>query len=66
MSTTTPAREVDPLAHARVLAEVGDLYDAEAEVAEILDDHPEDKNALDLSGCVAVVLCRTTTWTRVN
>jgi tetratricopeptide (TPR) repeat protein len=48
MSTTTPAREVDPLAHARVLAEVGDLYDAEAEVAEILDDHPEDKSALDL------------------
>jgi uncharacterized protein (DUF2147 family) len=24
------------------------------------------KNAVDLSGCVAYVLCRTTTWTRVN
>jgi uncharacterized protein (DUF2147 family) len=26
----------------------------------------KSKNALDLSGCVAVILCRTTTWTRVN
>ena len=26
----------------------------------------KSKNALDLSGCVAAVLCRTTTWTRVN
>jgi uncharacterized protein (DUF2147 family) len=26
----------------------------------------KDKNSLDLSGCVALVLCRTTTWTRVN
>jgi uncharacterized protein (DUF2147 family) len=24
------------------------------------------KDAVDLSGCVAYVLCRTTTWTRVN
>ena len=24
------------------------------------------KNSLDLSGCTAVILCRTTTWTRVN
>ena len=24
------------------------------------------KNTLDLSGCVALVVCRTTTWTRVN
>ena len=24
------------------------------------------KNSLDLSGCVALVVCRTTTWTRVN
>jgi uncharacterized protein (DUF2147 family) len=24
------------------------------------------KNTLDLSGCVAIVVCRTTTWTRVN
>ena len=26
----------------------------------------KDKNALDLSGCVAVVLCRTTIWTRIK
>ena len=26
----------------------------------------KDKNALDLSGCVAVVLCRTTNWTRIK
>jgi uncharacterized protein (DUF2147 family) len=26
----------------------------------------KDKSSLDLSGCVALVLCRTTTWTRVN
>jgi uncharacterized protein (DUF2147 family) len=26
----------------------------------------KDKNAVDLSGCVAVIVCRTTTWTRVN
>lgn len=26
----------------------------------------KSKNAIDLSGCTAVVLCKTTTWTRVN
>ena len=26
----------------------------------------KDKNTVDLSGCVAVVLCRTTTWTRIK
>jgi uncharacterized protein (DUF2147 family) len=26
----------------------------------------KSKNSLDLSGCTAVILCRTTTWTRVN
>ncbi len=26
----------------------------------------KSKEALDLSGCVALVICRTTTWTRVN
>ena len=26
----------------------------------------KSKNALDLSGCVAVVLCKTVTWTRVK
>lgn len=26
----------------------------------------KSKNAMDLSGCTAVVLCKTTTWTRVN
>ena len=25
----------------------------------------KDKNTIDLAGCVAVVLCKTTTWTRV-
>ena len=26
----------------------------------------KSKDALDLSGCAALVICRTTTWTRVN
>ena len=26
----------------------------------------KDKNTLDLSGCVAVVLCKTTTWSRLK
>lgn len=26
----------------------------------------KSKNAMDLSGCTAVVLCKTTTWARVN
>jgi uncharacterized protein (DUF2147 family) len=26
----------------------------------------KSKNAMDLSGCTAIVLCKTTTWTRVN
>ena len=26
----------------------------------------KSKSSLDLSGCVALVVCRTTTWTRVN
>ena len=26
----------------------------------------KSKGAMDLSGCTAVVLCKTTTWTRVN
>ena len=26
----------------------------------------KSKNSVDLSGCTAVILCRTTTWTRVN
>jgi uncharacterized protein (DUF2147 family) len=26
----------------------------------------KDRNTVDLSGCVALVLCRTTTWTRVR
>jgi tetratricopeptide (TPR) repeat protein len=36
------------LQQAKVLTEVGELYDAEAVVAEILDAHPEDRTALDL------------------
>jgi tetratricopeptide (TPR) repeat protein len=36
------------LAHARILVEIGELYDAEAEIAELLDAHPEDGPALSL------------------
>jgi tetratricopeptide (TPR) repeat protein len=44
-------REVDTeerLLHAKVLVEVGELYDAEAEVAEVLDRRPDDLNVLSL------------------
>jgi tetratricopeptide (TPR) repeat protein len=40
--------EADALAYARVLVEIGELFDAEATVARVLDDHPEDRSALDL------------------
>src|SRR5260370_1060810 len=36
------------LSHARVLVELGELFDAEIEVAEILDQHPDDLDALSL------------------
>jgi uncharacterized protein (DUF2147 family) len=26
----------------------------------------KSKNAIDLAGCVAVILCKTTTWTRLK
>ncbi|HTS02879.1 MAG TPA: hypothetical protein VMN04_10165, partial [Thermoanaerobaculia bacterium] len=38
----------DRLRHARILVEIGELYDAEAEVESILVEHPEDLTALDL------------------
>lgn len=36
------------LLHATVLVEIGELYDAELEVASVLEEHPEDLTALDL------------------
>ena len=45
-----PALWEDRLAHATVLVEVGELEDAEIEVAALLDDRPEDLGALDLLG----------------
>jgi tetratricopeptide (TPR) repeat protein len=38
----------DRLRYATVLVEIGELYDAEAEVAEVLSSHPDDVTALDL------------------
>lgn len=40
----------DRLAHATVLVEVGELDDAEVEVAALLEDRPDDLGALDLLG----------------
>src|SRR5712675_127348 len=40
----------DALDHATVLVEVGEIHDAEAEVARVLDERPEDLRALDLLG----------------
>src|SRR6266540_1935885 len=57
MSTNEPvaaAREEDLLSaedrirYARVLVEIGELYDAEIEVAHVLEERPEDLTALDL------------------
>ena len=39
---------VEELQYAEVLAEIGELYDAEAVVAGVLDQPPEDRTALDL------------------
>jgi tetratricopeptide (TPR) repeat protein len=36
------------LIHARVLCELGDIYDAEREVAAVLEEHPESLDALNL------------------
>ena len=38
----------DRLGYATVLVEIGELYDAEAEVADVLTERPEDLSALDL------------------
>src|SRR5258706_5314428 len=38
----------DRLGYGEVLVEIGELFDAEAEVARVLEDHPEDLTALDL------------------
>ncbi len=57
MSTNEPvaaAREddlvsaEDRIRYARVLVEIGELYDAEIEVAHVLEQRPEDLTALDL------------------
>ena len=39
---------VEELEYAAVLTEIGELYDAEAVVAGVLDERPEDRTALDL------------------
>jgi tetratricopeptide (TPR) repeat protein len=38
----------DRVRYARVLVEIGELYDAEVEVAQVLEERPEDLIALDL------------------
>jgi len=38
----------DRIRYARVLVEIGELYDAEIEVAHVLEQRPEDLTALDL------------------
>jgi tetratricopeptide (TPR) repeat protein len=38
----------DRIRYARVLVEIGELYDAELEVAHVLEQRPEDLTALDL------------------
>src|SRR6266496_6293998 len=38
----------DRIRYARVLVEIGELYDAEIEVAHALEERPEDLTALDL------------------
>src|SRR5262245_5842868 len=38
----------DRLAHARVLVEIGELYDAEGPLASVLEERPDDLQALDL------------------
>src|SRR6266508_1670580 len=38
----------DRLLHATVLVEIGELYDAELEIASFLEERPEDLTALDL------------------
>ena len=57
MSTSDPAQAVaqetlssteDLIRYARVLVEIGELYDAEIEIARVLEQRPEDLTALDL------------------
>ena len=72
--TTGPAGGAERLAYARLLAEIGELFDAEAEVAEVLDETPEDRTALDLyakikhmrGGLSAAVACWAQLHTRVS
>jgi tetratricopeptide (TPR) repeat protein len=40
----------DRIRYGRILVEIGELYDAEVEVAHLLDERPEDLVALDLLG----------------
>ena len=49
MNGGTDRRE-DRLAYATVLVEVGELYDAEVEVAVLLEEQPDDLTTLDLLG----------------
>jgi len=44
----SPLPPDERLLHATVLVEIGELYDAELEIASLLEDHPEDLTALDL------------------
>jgi tetratricopeptide (TPR) repeat protein len=57
MSSNEPAAAVsaqeafsaeDRIRYARVLVEIGELYDAEIEIAQVLESRPEDLPALDL------------------
>jgi tetratricopeptide (TPR) repeat protein len=43
-----PFSPEERLCHATVLVEVGELYDAEIEIAALLEERPEDLSALDL------------------
>jgi hypothetical protein len=47
MSQAVPSLD-ERLYHATVLVEIGELYDAELEVASLLEERPEDLTALDL------------------
>ena len=38
----------DRLRHARLLVEIGEPYDAEVQLAAVLEERPEDLGALDL------------------
>src|SRR4051812_13362 len=48
MSDASAASASERLLHAKVLVELGELTDAEAEIAEVLDALPDDLTALSL------------------